>query len=1285
MPKTLPLAANSLTQTRSTLSDTTLPLPSNGSSITGTSPTESSAQQIFNVKNYQATASLSFGALFGVTPMYVMSFQMYIEADAPKIEFIDSNQTTVHTIQTSGNYIWPNAVPTLQTFAVPNIDLSSVVQVVVTSASTLTSLARVKVLTFSSSDVPLCSMTFSAEPPVLFDNVTNVAVGSVFPLTSNFPINTNPDNTVSMFDKPEYKFKPFYAIIPKLKFTGTLPTPAVSVSFVFTLKCGSTTITSSFSINTTTNAYTNFKIPIPLQSGAGTVAMDERTFNVSSSSVPHFDGSNGITLQLTSTTNVLNLSLETNSNESSGMMVQIFGTGVTIDPIFSPSTITIKSPITFASAKSVNFPPITNTSMPGAITYTIDPTTFATIDAPLTPSIKMKASSSGSTGDAVIFARSDIVLTNKLPISGFHPRSTYSQIKVNDYAKLASGTVVPFFNVAKEMFSSSASDSSFTANMFINITQNVTLDSLNFGYMIDTFLPSTTPRIANGGYASTITSPATATITFTVESVPSSQNDPLITYGSVALTAIPTSGTQHVALHTAANNADGSNDGTLMSIPFTTSAITPLPTYVSAFTPAASGSLFAFNAGDQIRIRMHCNTKGSYWSTQKINSELGELGGSLICVPKDNPYVPNVPSGISLTSGTNTQTRKPFETAAITVTAKRIITGFRLSNIRIANAVSTVENVQVDIYKNGQIILQVFFAYKETSPTQAPLEIPFSYAEYYRIHSSPNAAHVSRIVPTSLYYNKTQNPIFNANDVFQMKITFVNDATINTNATGTSIAGALSGISLNTSTLTIDPLTLNSPIFGVNRATTTVSINKPISNSDGKFAYHVSNDLANTVTTDATTGNLSLVLKAPSTSGIRTQLSISAFQRSSSSFTDNSIAYPTIDYINTNYTTDSSLLRLYTVAPTNVSGVIYKYNAAFTALIVSNNTTLVGFSFQFFGGFANAQNGSNMEFSFSVTVKNGPSNPFISKSTTISFVSNGNTNKMLFIPFSRNFFTRRPTGVDVHTNVNADNDGFLYTNTDNIDMSSITLQIGDSVEIYVSSPSGVYANTFGDAFATGKYNESALIGSLVTTCSQTSAVYIPASPTGSTTNIFNRLASEIGSAMQSTPPLNPNARIVLREFGISVGGWNTVAAAPTGTNPITMSFQITIIASTQLEYQSDIEMRFTENVGYFTIPFNMPCPGDVAAGNWGYAITKMNITPSSKRSQTTNLFPNSYSQSQERSISSFSFPIVQLNTTDIYNLVSPRISLNVTHIDSSAATLQLQPSILTSFALPYLY
>jgi hypothetical protein len=334
---------------------------------------------------------------------------------------------------------------------------------------------------------------------------------------------------------------------------------------------------------------------------------------------------------------------------------------------------------------------------------------------------------------------------------------------VNDYATLAQGTVVPFVNVAKDIFSSSVSETSFTANMFINITQNVTLDSLNFGYMIDTFLA--TPRIANGGYAATITSPATATITFTVESVPSSQNDPLITYGSVALTARPTSDTQHVALHTAANNANGSNDGTLMSIPFTTSAITPLPTYVSAFTPAASGSLFAFNAGDQIRIRMNCNTKGSYWSTKTINSELGELGGSLICVPKDNPYVPNVPSGIgNPTTGTTEVTKKVFETEALTVTAKRIITGFRLFKIRIADAVSTNVNVQVDIFKNNGTapVLQVFFAYKETSLTTATLEIPFSYAEYYRIHSAI-PANVSRIDPTSLYYNKTQNPIFNAN------------------------------------------------------------------------------------------------------------------------------------------------------------------------------------------------------------------------------------------------------------------------------------------------------------------------------------------------------------------------------------------------------------------------------------------------------------------------------------------------------------------------------------------
>lgn len=1201
---------------------------------------------------------------------------MYIEAHAPNIAFFNSNNTIVHTIQTSGNYIWPNAVPTLQTFAVPNIDLSTVTKVVVSSTSPLAS-TSIKVLTFNTSDVPLCSMTFSAEPPVLFDNVTNVAVGSVFPLTSNFPINTNQDNTVSMFDKPEYKFKPFYAIIPKLQFTGTLPTQAVSVSFVFTLKCGSTTITSSFSINTATAPYTNVKIPLQ----SGTVSMDGRTFNVSSSSpVQHFDGSNGITLQLTSTTTVLNLLLETNSNESSGMMLKIFGTGVTIDPIFSPSTITIKSPITFASLKSVNFPAITN-SMPGAITYTIDPTTFATIDAPLIPSIKMKASSSGSTGGAVIFAKSDIVLTNNLPISGFHPGSIYSQIRVNDYAKLAQGTVVPFVNVAKDI---SVSETSFTANMFINITQNVTLDSLNFGYMIDdTFLASATPRIANGGYAATITSPATtATITFTVESVPSSQNDPLITYGSVALTAGPTSGNQHVALHTAANNANGSNDGTLMSIPFTTSAITPLPTYVSAFTPAASGSLFAFNAGDQIRIRMNCNTKGSYWSTKTINSELGELGGSLICFPKDNSSQYD-PSGISITPGSNPITRKPFETAAIPVTAKRIVTGFRLFNIRIANAVSTDENVQVDIYKNGQIILQVFFAYKETSSTQAPLEIPFSYAEYYRIHSAI-PANVSRIDPTSLYYNKTQNPIFNANDVFQMKITFVNDATINTN--GTSIAGALSGISLNTSTLTIDPLNVISPIFGVNRATTTVSINKPTSNSDGKFVYHVSNDLANTVTTDATTGNLSLVLKAPSTDGFRTQLSISAFQRSSSSFTDNSIAYPIIDYINTNYTTGSSL-RLYTVAPTDAGqGVIYKNNARFTALIVSDNTKLVGFSFQFFGGFANAQNGSNMEFFFTVTVKNGPSNPSINKSTTISFVSNGNTEKMLFIPFSysTDFFTRRPTGVDVHTKENADTNGFLYTNADNAHMSTITLQIGDSVDINVNSPSGVFANTFQSGWGGFSYNESALIGSLVTTCTVTTSNFnVITTPTGSTNTIFNDLASAIGYKMQNQNPTFQ--RIVLREFQINLSNTTTgsgFATDPTGTNPRTLSFQLTIMFNTVREYFADIVVRFTANIAYFTIPFNMPCPGDVAAGDWGYAITKMNIIPTGKTSQSTNLFTQG-GFTNETSISSFSFPIVLLKTFTMvggnFTEVSPRITLNVLNMpapnDVSFASVFINTSV----------
>ena len=1214
--------------------------------------------------------------------MFVMSFQMYIEAHAPNIAFFNSNNTIVHTIQTSGNYIWPNAVPTLQTFAVPNIDLSAVTKVVVASTSPLAS-TSIKVMTFNASDadVPpcLCSMTFSAEPPVLIDNVTNE---TILPTSTTFPINANA--IVGVFPKLEYNFKPYYAIIPKLQFIGT---PTVPVSFVFTLTCGSTTITSSFSINTATAPYTNVKIP--LQSGTG-ITMDGRTFNVSSSpsNVTHLLGSNNIKLGLTSITTAVNLQLQTNFNEGSGMMLKIFGTGVTIDPIFSPSTITIKSPITFASSKSVNFPAITNTSIPGAITYTIDPTTFATIDAPLTPSIKMKASSSGSsTGGAVIFAKSDIVLTNNLPISGFHPGSIYSQIRVNDYATLAQGTVVPFVNVAKDIFSSSVSETSFTANMFINITQNVTLDSLNFGYMIDTFLA--TPRIANGGYAATITSPATATITFTVESVPSSQNDPLITYGSVALTARPTSDTQHVALHTAANNANGSNDGTLMSIPFTTSAITPLPTYVSAFTPAASGSLFAFNAGDQIRIRMNCNTKGSYWSTKTINGELGELGGSLICVPKDNPYVPNVPIGIISTFGNTEVTRKVFETAALTVTAKRIITGFRLFKIRIADAVSNV-NVQVDIFKNNGTapVLQVFFAYKETSPpTKATLEIPFSYAEYYRIHSAI-PANVSRIDPTSLYYNKTQNPIFNANEIFQMKITFANDASIDTNnPTDTSIAGVLSGISLNTSTLTIDPLNVISPIFGVRNATTTVSINKPTSNSDGKFVYYVSNDLKSQIATDATTGNLSLVLNPPSSSGFRTQLSISAFQRSSSSFTDNSIAYPTIDYINTNYTTDSTL-RLYTVAPTNAGGqgVSNRSTAVFTALIVNDNTRLVGFSFQFFGRFSNAQNGSNMQFTFNVEVRSR-SNPPINKSTTISFVSNGNTEKMLFIPFSNsnNFFTRRPTGVDVNPNANADANGILYTNTDNTDVTSPTLQIGDLVTIYVNSPPGVSANTFqsggwGGGFS---YNESALIGSLVTTCTVTTSNYtISANPTGSTNTIFNDLASEIGYKMNNTAPIN--ARIVLREFSINLSNTTTgagFAIPPTPTNPRTIIFGCTII-STQQEYSADIVVRFTANINQFTIPFNMPCPGDVAAaGDWGYTITEMNITPSGKTSKTTNLFTIGGS-STDTSISSFSFPIVQMNAYmmvgDVLTQVSPRIRLNVdTHAPNDV---QFQAYLIASFA-----
>jgi hypothetical protein len=301
-------------------------------------------------------------------------------------------------------------------------------------------------------------------------------------------------------------------------------------------------------------------------------------------------------------------------------------------------------------------------------------------------------------------------------------------------------------------------------------------------------------------------------------------------------------------------------------------------------------------------------------------------------------------------------------------------------------------------------------------------------------------------------------------------------------------------------------------------------------------------------------------------------------------------------------------------------------------------------------------------------------------------VSNGNTEKMLFIPFSysTDFFTRRPTGVDVHTKENADTNGFLYTNADNAHMSTITLQIGDSVDINVNSPSGVFANTFQSGWGGFSYNESALIGSLVTTCTVTTSNFnVITTPTGSTNTIFNDLASAIGYKMQNQNPTFQ--RIVLREFQINLSNTTTgsgFATDPTGTNPRTLSFQLTIMFNTVREYFADIVVRFTANIAYFTIPFNMPCPGDVAAGDWGYAITKMNIIPTGKTSQSTNLFTQG-GFTNETSISSFSFPIVLLKTFTMvggnFTEVSPRITLNVLNMpapnDVSFASVFINTSV----------
>jgi hypothetical protein len=834
---------------------------------------------------------------------------------------LDANNNVIYTLQNTGNYFGNS----LQTFQIPYIDMSQVVSTKISSTSTVNPTANVYGIKSSGSNNKylLYNITYSLMPLELFNNTATNAMNVMditVPLKKNVSI-----NYVVYQNSLPLNYKPFYVIIPSIKLNYPQGTTVPALQFSFSLSSGSKVyVTTTFSIS---SSYPN-GITIPLQTPQPSQTTSGIAFTVTTpttNAAPYLSSNANITGTLTyiGTTSYNSISVTTLVNLDSGMIVNLYGTLFTIDPTLTPSTMTIASPITYSSNKVVSFTAPTNTSATNAsISYTIYPSTIVAM--PSSAETKIKLNSNAVGGDTVVYA-------NSPQSNGYNPMSIFAKTTIKNYATLQTGKVVPFVNTYTPSTGESIRDMSTggVSYMYINFTQNVTLDALDFGYILSVFLPST--GINNAGYTAT-----GASSTFSLTITNANSTEALKSYGTVTFNAIPnTYGSKYNALYTSANNSSGSNDGSLMTIPFIVSAaatatvsggviaytitnpgygytsaplvtvsglpntavavatisaagsvtgitftsgntgylVAPSITFsvqsnslassVSSFSPAAVGSKFAFNVGDEICIAMTFPAVSSYWTTPTtglgvqttLAKTMGEMCGSLICTPNTtgNPTYNPTPSTIEFTLPnvvTNGVGLTTVQSSTMNIDGKTILTGFQFVGISIVPTTPNTPEyptaspmpMRADIYKNSAVIFQVFFNFTETSASLTPLYIPFSYTEYDRVNSIQSSL-VSRINPTSMYFNQPQNPIFNANDNFYVKIVSGSSSSIKIGVRQTSVdgtnyaAGALFGIVEALPTYTF--LAQNAPITPIFSMSTTkmVTISKPTSNSNGNFAY----------------------------------------------------------------------------------------------------------------------------------------------------------------------------------------------------------------------------------------------------------------------------------------------------------------------------------------------------------------------------------------------------------------------------------------------------------------
>ena len=1210
---------------------------------------------------------------------------MYINVTNPLIEFFaDANPTPIHTIQNTGRYTGTR----LQTFDVPHVNMARVTSVRIRSTSTIEpkpnitwyGLQRTNNNNGSSGLMFTGNFTSDSVPLRIFDNTNG--------LTSNNELNTSLATVPTVPQMPsfsiqpnlEYNFNPFYLIIPTIGFTGAATLTSTTVPFSLQLTENNVVVTTvTFNLNTGLS-YSN-GIVIPLTTPSVVPASVTSIFHpvaptnitTTRTNPAYLRGTQSIGGRLSWTQGVLNLSMIIRINDSSGLGVRIFGTGVTIDPLFTPNSKNIRSPITFSPNKQITFQNIltaTDRIASNAMSYDIVQTTPVVI-----PQTQSNQANGGSQTITLLNAFNQnnttiSVIAQSSGARGLHARSMFSQPSIFNYQNIISGRIVPFVNTYNMTPNIITDNGNNPALVFMNVTftQNVVLNSLDFGHVFERFLPTT--GVTNAGYAATnIAVGGTATFTITLTSIPRIAGEPSITYGRVQFVCRPnqTSPTNaYRAMHTSTDNQNGANDGTLLSIPFTTTALTPLPTFVDSFTPSVAGSNFTFNIGDQVRIEFAFNQNGAQYITTPsdttqfagILQQQPEMCGALVCTPNTAGNLtpsPN-PSNVWFSNSTATITRSisTIHTDTFTFNAPTIIHGFRLASFTL-QSVTAVMRLRVIIFRNNINIFQVYFNYNNTlfTETQAPLFIPFSYAEFNRYAASaPNE--VVRINPTTIVFDRPQHPIFNTGDIFMMEILVMTATTSGTqsqlapqtivyagNSSTNTIGGRLSGIILSTPTITtLSPIT---PVYSFHTNTRSIAISAPTSNSTGAFMYTLtsqeidpSNGVATPTPGTEVTINANNELVTRTFFRFQSRVTIQAFQRSSTVYTNGSATFPSIDLINSG----SGVTSLSTPNGGATAGLD---NVRFRAW-VPFDASLLGFSFQFFGGYTQQRISTLTVEVFVNIFRRGATLP---NTLTITFTQNPTNSDlldgtMLYIPFSQNAI-QTPTFVS----------NLTYTG------SLPTVQAGDFVHVRTSNVNVLArsVNSFGSGFG-GNVNFSniwTMMGSLLfanvtsglfSNSSTSNNFFTPPTIGASVTVNANTSTSLFQGNNINQVPDFATWNMMLLEFRIPNIFLNDSLPAPTNENPYMISFVVSVndAATNQTVYENRITIGITNSsANVVVLPFDMPLPGnslsreDARSNGRGYYIES--LVPS---------FNVNYFIQNSNDLYTFSYPQIPSRSSFVY-------------------------------------